>query len=165
MKSWYLLYCKRGEQKRAKMHLENQGVECYYPEIEIEKILRGKRKQVMEPLFPSYIFIALEDEEHLSFTTIRSTRGVMDFVRFGGKPHKVSGALIQHLQCRIYQEELLEKQIPKKGETIQIKSGQFSGLKAIYQEPDGEKRSILLITLINQEVEVRVENSDVEWRK
>ncbi|MCG6322281.1 transcription/translation regulatory transformer protein RfaH, partial [Vibrio alginolyticus] len=29
MKKWYLLYCKRGEQIRAKQHLENQGVECF----------------------------------------------------------------------------------------------------------------------------------------
>lgn len=57
MKKWYLLYCKRGEQRRAKMHLENQQVECFYPEVEIEKINRGKRRINLEPLFPSYMFI------------------------------------------------------------------------------------------------------------
>ncbi|HGH8102639.1 TPA: transcription termination/antitermination NusG family protein, partial [Vibrio cholerae] len=46
MKRWYLLYCKRGEQQRAKMHLENQSVECFYPEVCVEKILRGKRQMV-----------------------------------------------------------------------------------------------------------------------
>ncbi|MRY60821.1 transcription/translation regulatory transformer protein RfaH, partial [Parabacteroides distasonis] len=29
MKRWYLVYCKRGDQKRAQQHLENQGVECF----------------------------------------------------------------------------------------------------------------------------------------
>ncbi|MCQ4504528.1 transcription/translation regulatory transformer protein RfaH, partial [Vibrio parahaemolyticus] len=50
MKRWYLLYCNRGEQIRAKQHLENQGVECFYPTEEVEKILRGKRQKVEEPV-------------------------------------------------------------------------------------------------------------------
>ncbi|NAW80175.1 hypothetical protein CAG60_15090 [Vibrio sp. V33_P6A3T137] len=55
MKGWYLLYCKRGEQARAKSHLENQGVECFYPQMEVEKILRGKRKKYKSP-FSRLIF-------------------------------------------------------------------------------------------------------------
>ncbi|MBB1315425.1 transcription termination/antitermination NusG family protein, partial [Aliivibrio sp. SR45-2] len=41
MKQWYLLCCKRGDQQRAKLHLENQNVECFYPEIDVEKMIRG----------------------------------------------------------------------------------------------------------------------------
>lgn len=57
MKRWYLLYCKRGDQKRAQQHLENQGVECFYPQIDVKKVVRGKEKQVKEPLFLSLIHI------------------------------------------------------------------------------------------------------------
>ncbi|OEF24009.1 transcription/translation regulatory transformer protein RfaH [Vibrio rumoiensis] len=163
MKSWYLLYCKRGEQQRAKMHLENQSIECYYPEVEIEKMVRGKRKRVSEALFPSYIFIGLDTSIGPSFTTIRSTRGVMDFVRFGGQPHQVSESLITQLkECELGEQDC--SQLPQPGQSIQIKSGQFSGFEAIYQEPDGEKRSILLITMINQQVTIKVDNTDVEWK-
>ncbi|MFH0256340.1 transcription/translation regulatory transformer protein RfaH [Vibrio rumoiensis] len=162
MKEWYLLYCKRGEQKRAKAHLENQQIECYYPEIEIEKIIRGKRQRILEPLFPSYIFIATQTESGPSFTTIRSTRGVVDFVRFGTQPYQVPVSLIEHL--RSYQvDESNYGNVPVSGQTVQITSGQFSGFDAVYQEADGEKRSILLITLINQKVKVKVQNTDVEW--
>ena len=62
MKRWYLLYCKRGDQKRAQQHLENQGVECFYPQIDVKKVVRGKEKQVKEPLFPSYIFVRFDYE-------------------------------------------------------------------------------------------------------
>ncbi|WP_086982726.1 transcription/translation regulatory transformer protein RfaH [Vibrio aphrogenes] len=162
MKSWYLLYCKRGEQKRATLHLENQGVECYSPEIEVEKILRGKRQRVCEPLFPSYMFIAIDLEVGPSFTTIRSTRGVMDFVRFGGQPYQVPRGIIERLQCYQACDEACA-QLPKHGQKVQITAGQFAGFEAIYQEPDGEKRSILLITLINKEVTIKVDNAQVDW--
>lgn len=162
MKEWYLLYCKRGEQKRARMHLENQYIECYYPEIEIEKIVRGKRQRILEPLFPSYIFISIEREKSPSFTTIRSTRGIVDFVRFGTQPYQVPDQLIELLQLNQF-DEAQYSNMPKFGQTVQITSGQFSGFDAIYQEADGEKRSILLITLINQKVKIKVNNTEVDW--
>ncbi len=164
MKSWYLLYCKRGEQSRAKMHLENQQVECYYPEVEIEKILRGKKQLVLEPLFPNYVFIRFDSEIGPSFTTIRSTRGVVDFIRFGGLPSVVPDELIVQLrQIEYEQDQQQQTQLPAIGQSVHIKQGQFSGVEAIYQESDGEKRSILLITLINKQVKVKVDNKDIEW--
>ncbi|WP_016676999.1 transcription termination/antitermination NusG family protein, partial [Yersinia pestis] len=56
MKSWYLLYCKRGQILRAKEHLERQTVNCWTPIVAIEKIVRGKRIEVIEALFPNYLF-------------------------------------------------------------------------------------------------------------
>ncbi|MFV0575596.1 MAG: transcription/translation regulatory transformer protein RfaH [Vibrio sp.] len=162
MRNWYLLYCKRGEQNRAKLHLENQNIECYYPEIEIEKIVRGKRKSVIEPLFPSYIFIGLEQNNHPSFTTIRSTRGVTDFIRFGGQPYQVPRYVIEKMR-RMHVDPADHESVPKTGDVVTIKTGQFAGFDAIYQEPDGEMRSILLIKMINKPVEINVDNTDVSW--
>ncbi|WP_426917536.1 transcription termination/antitermination NusG family protein, partial [Serratia bockelmannii] len=55
MESWYLLYCKRGQLLRAQEHLERQQVNCLSPIITLEKIVRGKRIAVSEPLFPNYL--------------------------------------------------------------------------------------------------------------
>ena len=60
MQAWYLLYCKRGQLERAQEHLERQAVNCLMPTIELEKIVRGKRTTVSEPLFPNYLFIELD---------------------------------------------------------------------------------------------------------
>ncbi|GIB69959.1 transcriptional activator RfaH, putative [Vibrio cholerae] len=80
------------------MHLENQSVECFYPEVCVEKILRGKRQMVQEPLFPSYMFVRFDFENGPSFTTVRSTRGVVDFVRLGPHPRELQGDLIYQLK-------------------------------------------------------------------
>lgn len=52
MEAWYLLYCKRGQLLRAKEHLERQAVACLTPMVTLEKIIRGKRTETCEPLFP-----------------------------------------------------------------------------------------------------------------
>lgn len=81
MQSWYLLYCKRGQLQRAQEHLERQAVSCLTPMITLEKMVRGKRTSVSEPLFPNYLFVEF-DPEVIHTTTINATRGVSHFVRW-----------------------------------------------------------------------------------
>lgn len=165
MKRWYLLYCKRGDLARAKSHLENQSVECYYPVVNIEKVVRGKRKMVTEALFASYMFVYFDYKDGPSFTTVRSTRGVVDFIRRGSYPLEVNEALVTDLKdfeqaTSLHRSELL----PEEGQEVMITEGQFVGVEAIYKEPDGDKRSILLITLMNQTIPVSVKNRDIELK-
>lgn len=166
MKRWYLIYCKRGEQVRAKQHLENQGVECFYPTVEVEKILRGKRQKVEEPLFPCYVFARFDYEQGPNFTSVRSTRGVVDFVRFGAKPKEVQGDLIFELKQldKYCSDNVMLSSQPKRGDHIRVKSGQFAGIDAIFQEQDGEKRSIMLVKMITQSVPVSIDNSDLDLK-
>ncbi|MDN3610734.1 transcription/translation regulatory transformer protein RfaH [Vibrio ostreicida] len=163
MKQWYLLYCKRGEQQRAKLHLENQGVECYYPKTQIEKIVRGKRQLRAEPLFPSYVFVRFDSEVGPTFTTLRSTRGVVDFVRQGVRPQILQGDLIYTMkQAEQSQQETFQTLIPALGERVRIGKGEFAGFEAIYQQPDGEMRSILLVELLSTLVPVSIDNIYLE---
>ncbi len=140
MQSWYLLYCKRGQLQRAQEHLERQAVNCLAPMITLEKIVRGKRTAVSEPLFPNYLFVEF-DPEVIHTTTINATRGVSHFVRFGASPAIV----------------------PYPGDKVIITEGAFEGFQAIFTEPDGEARSMLLLNLINKEIKHSVKNT--EFRK
>jgi len=161
MESWYLLYCKRGQLLRAKEHLERQEVNCLSPMIALEKIVRGKRTTVSEPLFPNYLFIEF-DPEAIHTTTISSTRGVSHFVRFGAMPATVPYEVIEALQSDAPQI-LLDPETPQVGDEVIITDGTFEGLRAIFAEPDGETRSILLLNLLNKQVMRSVDNK--QFRK
>ncbi|MEJ2763312.1 transcription/translation regulatory transformer protein RfaH [Photobacterium sp. MCCC 1A19761] len=162
MKDWYLLYCKRSEQERAVINLDRQGVECYYPQVTVQKIVRGKRTESCEPLFPGYMFVYF-DPEDISYTTIRSTRGVANFISQGAKPQIVQPDIIYGLMmnenCEEHQAKL--SSLPQPGESLKLTQGQFKGIEAIYQEPDGEKRSFMLINLLGKPVKVSVQNEDI----
>lgn len=163
MKCWYLLYCKRGEQARARANLENQGVRCYYPEIVQEKIVKGKRTCKCEPLFPNYLFVYFDYEQGPTFTTVRSTRGVIDFIRQGGYPQPLQGDLIYLLRQREQDEaQASPMELLTPGQRVRVKQGQLAGIDAIYQEADGEKRSLMLVTLLNQSVVMSVENKHLD---
>ncbi len=156
MESWYLLYCKRGQLLRAKAHLERQAVTCLSPTIAMEKLVRGKRTTVSEPLFPNYLFVEF-DPEAIHTTTISSTRGVSHFVRFGAMPALVPADVIEALQSDVPQI-VLDPETPQTGDEVLITDGTFEGLRAIFAEPDGETRSILLLNLLNKQVMHSVDN-------
>lgn len=156
MESWYLLYCKRGQLLRAQEHLVRQEVNCLSPIITLEKIIRGKRTSVSEPLFPNYLFVEF-DPERIHTTTISATRGVSHFVRFGALPTQIPLQVIAELQAHS-DEHYVDPETPQPGDTVLITDGVFEGLHAIYTEPDGEARSMLLLNLINKQVNQSIDN-------
>ncbi|MEH6817949.1 MAG: transcription/translation regulatory transformer protein RfaH, partial [Pseudoalteromonas distincta] len=56
----------------------------------------------------------------------------------------------------------IESKIPKTGDVVSVNNDSFSNIQAIYKEPDGDLRSILLINLLNQKIEVSVDNKDIK---
>lgn len=163
MDKWYLLYCKTGQDLRAIEHLERQGVNSFSPRYEAEKMVRNRRRKVMEPLFPNYLFVKF-DYEVIHFSTINSTRGVSYFVRFGKLPVVVPDEIIATLMVPNFMKEVSE-QLPQKGDEVVIYDGIFQGVRAIYSESDGEARSVLLLKILNKEVPRVVDNHNFETIK
>lgn len=158
MQAWYLLYCKRGQLERAQVHLERQAINCLTPMISLEKMVRGKRTLVNEPLFPNYLFIEF-DPEVIHTTTINATRGVSHFVRFGTQPATVSCSVIHQLS--VYPSDgITDSETPYPGDNVLITEGIFEGLQAIFTEPDGEMRSMLLLNMMNKQIAQSVKNTD-----
>lgn len=157
MEKWYLLYCKRGQIERAIEHLNRQDVICMTPMTEMEKVVRGKRTTAQEALFPNYLFVKFDHNE-IHTTTIQSTRGVSHFIRFGQMPVEVPDEVIELLQ-QAPLSHFVAPDIPIKGDKVTITEGIFAGVQAIFDEPNGEYRSILLLNILNKIVPKVVENS------
>ena len=110
------------------------------------------------------MFAYFDYEQGPNFTSVRSTRGVVDFVRFGAQPKEVQGDLVFELMQleKCCNENAASECMPKPGDQIRVKSGQFAGIDAIFQEQDGEKRSIMLVQMITKRVPVSIDNSDLD---
>ncbi|MCW8995927.1 MAG: transcription/translation regulatory transformer protein RfaH [Psychromonas sp.] len=163
-KQWFVVYCKSREELRAQQNLENQGIHSFFPKVRRQKMLRGKKTVAEEALFPNYLFILI-DQEDANFSRIRSTRGINDFVRFGGKIASVSEKLIKQLKAAchsINKFELDTRFQLKKGDKVEIVNGSFQGVTAIFKEQDGLERSILLLNILNQENKVSFSNKDIK---
>jgi transcriptional antiterminator RfaH len=149
---WYLLKTKPRQEFRAKEHLENQQVTTYLP------ILTRKDKRV-EALFPGYIFIATNAEPR-AMGAVRSTRGVMGFVRFGAEIATASACLIDDIRTLENRFRNVPKFLP--GQTVECKSGPFAGLRGIFEAESGEERCIILLNLLNSPRQVVVRQKELQ---
>lgn len=158
--NWYLIQCKPRQDERAEENLQRQGYTCYRPRHSCERLLRGKRQQVEESLFPGYLFIQLSQLDN--WAPLRSTRGVSRVVGFGNQPLAVSSELIDNLQqrCSSAPAPLLNS-----GDKVCIQHGAFSELEAIFLSMDGNERVVLLMNILHREQKVRVPLSSIRKLK
>ena len=149
---WFLLQTKVKQEQRAAENLERQDVVSFCPMIRVDKISRGRRAEVLDVLFPGYLFVQL-GESSVSTTAVRSTRGVSHFVTSAGAPIKVPQGLVEQLRQRVTADaDVVMSQLPKPGAKMQIIDGPFKGLNAVFTEPDGNNRAIVMVTLLSQQV-------------
>ncbi|WP_333609578.1 transcription/translation regulatory transformer protein RfaH [Arsukibacterium sp.] len=165
MDDWYLVYCKPRQEQRAQQQLLNQGFDSFVPMITVNVLRAGKKIQRTEPLFPRYLF--LKSQAELNITAIRSTRGVAALVRFGDSLARIPSALVQSLltQQLHLQQQLTAQQPFMPGDTIQILSGPFASLNAIFELADGDSRSLVLLTFLGQQLRLTLDNQQLAKTK
>ncbi|MCQ4322496.1 transcription/translation regulatory transformer protein RfaH [Stutzerimonas stutzeri] len=146
---WYLIQTKPRQESRAEDNLRRQHFECYRP-VKSNAAGNGKAD---EALFPGYLFIRL-DRQLDNWYPIRSTRGVARVVAFGSEPTPVRDELIEQLRQRLAAPP--QKPQFEPGEKVQLHGGSFNELEAIFVSADGEKRSVILLNLLQREQKVRV---------
>jgi len=158
--AWYLVHTKGRQEDTAITNLQRQNFRCYMPMLYVEKVRRGKPVVVAEPMFPSYVFVQLDTSENIkgqSWSPIRSTLGVRDLVKFGGHPAKVDADLITTLHEREQLQQSNPQALFAAGDKVVITDGPFAGIEAIYQTADAEQRSMILLSMLNKPVAMRIE--------
>jgi transcriptional antiterminator RfaH len=157
--TWYALQHKPAQGDRALQHLQNQDIACFYPKISVEKIKGGKRSKKLEPLFPGYLFVNLEQTDPM-WSKLRSTRGVLRIVGFANKPAPISDAVIQHIKESL--DSVAEQGGIKPGQAVQLSEGPFEGINAIFQAYEGEERAIVLVNFMQKQQSIRVPVSAIK---
>lgn len=94
-KHWYVLYTMPRWEKKVYSRLTERGWEAYCPLQKQKKQWSDRTKVVEEPLFKSYVFVRISEEDQ---TNIRLVPGVVNFVYWLGKPAKVRKEEITRVQ-------------------------------------------------------------------
>ncbi len=154
--SWYLIHSKPRQEAMALTNLLRQGFQCYMPMLKVQKIRQKKTALVTQPMFARYLFIRLDTSGNgPSWSPIRYTLGVNQLVRFGAQPAKVDGQLIELIRSR--EQQIDTQPLFTAGENITVADGPFAGLEAIYQNTDGESRSMVLLNILSKPVSMMID--------
>ena len=82
-RKWLALYCRPRWEKKVTQLLIEKGLEIYCPLNKVRRKWSDRVKVVEEPLFKSYVFVKVSDEDR---SVVRMTPGVVNFVYWDGKP-------------------------------------------------------------------------------
>jgi len=102
MSKWFAIYTKPRWEKKVNQLLTDKGVECYCPLNKVKRKWSDRTKTVEEPLFKSYVFVKVTEEER---TKVRLTNGVVNFVYWNGKPAVVREKEIQTIKLFLDEHE------------------------------------------------------------
>ena len=155
---WYAVCCKPRQEAVAEENLLRQGFHVHLPRIRIRQRRRGQWIDAVEVLFPRYIFIRV-DPARRSTASIRSTRGVVGLVRFGGQPAVVPDAVMDALRQREDAASGLhedKRPLFSAGEAIKLVDGPLAGMEGVFTQKDGDKRVIVLLELLGKANKVTV---------
>ncbi len=160
--NWYAVCCKPRQEAVAEENLLRQGFRVYLPRIRIRQRRRGQWIDAVEVLFPRYLFIRI-DPRRRSTAPVRSTRGVVGLVRFGGQPAVVPDAVMNALRQREDAASGLhedKRPLFSAGEPIKLVDGPLAGMEGVFTQQDGDKRVIVLLELLGKANKVKV---DRDW--
>ena len=151
---WYVVHAKPRAEARALENLERQGFEVFLPMITLQKVRRAKLATITEPMFSRYLFLrATPGMQDLS--VVRSTMGVSQLVRFGQVAAKVPHAWVEAMRA----QPLLKESLFKSGDKVVMAEGMLKGLEAVYVQPDGELRAMVLIDLLSRPHQISYETA------
>ncbi|WP_172971800.1 transcription/translation regulatory transformer protein RfaH [Vibrio aquimaris] len=142
---WFLVRCKNKQERRASLNLANQSIASYYPLINVVKMRRGKKQVIREPLFPGYIFVYIDPSSFLA-SKVANTFGVCGYVQFSGRPQVVPDTIVGDLKARAC---LVIDESIQFSEEMVVSGGKCKNMKEIFLEPEGERRSSILIDMLN----------------
>jgi transcriptional antiterminator RfaH len=155
---WFAVCCKPREEAIAQENLERQGFRVYLPRICIQRRRRGKWVEVVEALFPRYVFIRVNPMER-STAPVRSTRGAVGLVRFGGQPAVIADEEMEALfrrenaQAGLHQDE---RPLFKAGQAVRLVDGPLAGMEGVFAEEDGDKRVAVLLQFLGKDNKMTV---------
>jgi len=121
---WYAVYTRPRWEKKVHALLLDRGMEAYCPLNRVRKKWSDRMKWVEEPLFKSYVFVKVTQEE---MPNVRLVDGVVNFVYWLGKPAQVRDKEIESIRKFLYEyrDVQVEPLDLKEDAEVSIRGGAF----------------------------------------
>lgn len=157
-----MVMSKPRQENLAKENLQRQGYEVYLPMISLTRRRRSRYVAVIEPAFPRYLLIRL-DQDTDNWAPIRSTFGVSGMVYFGFKAAHLPDSIVEILQQRENEEGVLTLSAPelKQGDKVKILDGVFEGYEGIFTAKSRKERVTILLETTGKLMHIDIDEHQV----
>lgn len=147
LKKWHAVYTKPRWEKKVFARLEEKGIIAYCPLNKIRRRWTDRYKIVNEPLFKSYVFVQVEEEEEMK--KVRLIPGVVNFVYWNSKPAVIKQEEIQTIKRFLndYEYVMAEPLNLALNQRVKIMSGVLMNEEGVVVRSEKNKVQVILYSL------------------
>jgi len=158
--SWYALYTRHQHEKTVDQILTNKGFNTFLPLYATIHNWKDRAKQLMLPLFPSYVFLKGGIERRLD---ILMTPGVYGLVSSAGRPDAIPDSEVNAIR-RVVESGTRVEAHPflKCGNWVRVKSGPLTGIEGILVRKKNMSRLVLSVAILGTAAAIEVGAFQVE---
>lgn len=154
---WMVVNTHPHKEALAVSNLANQGFEAYCPMVRRRVRHARMTRDVLRPLFPSYVFVDTSATAGL-WRPVLSTFGVRTLVRSGEDPSRLDGRFVAALRAREVDGAIAVTSPPYyAGQKIQIEQAPFDGTIATIIDLNEKDRLVVLMEILNRPVRVHID--------
>lgn len=154
---WYAIRTRTQYERAVASAIADKGYEEFTPMFRCRRPVRGKIREVEEPLFPGYVFGRFDVNKRLP---ILVTPGVFGIVGCGKVPLPVEDSEIAALQS-VSMAGLAAQPWPflKMGQRVRINHGAMQDLEGILVAVKKQHRLVVSVSLLERSVAVEIDGA------
>ena len=161
-KKWYALHTRSRFEQKVYDQLCLKSLETFLPRIEVWSRRKDRRKKILVPMIPGYVFVRsqLEAEEYYH---IIKTVGVVRMLALKGKPLPANDDEISSLMILDGTDRTVQnRSYMTKGNKVMLMEGPLKGLIGIYLRHKAKNKVIVSLDLLQRSLEVEIEDWALE---
>jgi transcription antitermination factor NusG len=162
---WYAVHTRSRHEERSHTLLLQKSIHSFLPKIEAWSKRKDRRKKIMIPMFPGYLFVESANLDNYVRLDILKTFGVVQILgkAKGAEPIPVPDEKIDAIRRIIESRvEVQQLQYPKVGEPARIMDGPFKGVEGLVISTDYAKELFVIsIELLQRSVAIRLEGFQI----
>jgi transcription antitermination factor NusG len=147
---WYIIYTKPRHEKKVTARLSEAGINYFLPMTRSVRIWHDRKKVLDMPLFPSYVFVYLNDRN--AYCKSMETEGFLYYVKTGKEIARINASVIENIKLLINCNNNLEvsgNYFPP-GRKLVIIQGALTGLSCEVIESDRKKKFLVRVHLLER---------------
>jgi transcription antitermination factor NusG len=160
---WYAIHTRSRFEQKVYDGMCGKSIEVFLPRVRVMSRRKDRRKKILVPLLPGYIFVNT-DLNPEGYWDIIKTVGVVRMVGFKGKPvpareEEISSLMILDGTDRTVQN----RAYMKRGDMVMVMEGPLKGLVGFYLHHKGQNDKVVVsIELLHRSLEVEIEDWALE---
>jgi transcriptional antiterminator NusG len=163
--SWYAVNTRSRHEDRVQLGLTQKAYHAFLPKLEVWSKRKDRRKKIMIPMFPGYLFVDIPSLDNTVKVDVLKTFGVVRILGKspGAEPIAIPDARIDAIQRIVLSKvEVQQFQYPKIGEPARIIDGPFKGVEGMVLKTDYEKELfVIAIELLQRSIAIKLEGFQI----